>query len=74
MGDVGGRRLLSAVAAGLVGIVGFGVGGSASASTQARYPVVWSFLATAVVAGARYGPDVPPPGANVAGCKPSAAH
>ncbi len=38
-----------------------------------HYPVVWSFLTTAVLAAAQNGPDVAPPGSNVP-CTPSAAH
>ncbi|MBV8464289.1 MAG: alpha/beta fold hydrolase [Acidimicrobiales bacterium] len=43
------------------------------AASPPHYPVVWSFLTTAVVAGAENGPDVPPPGSNVP-CAPSALH
>ena len=44
-----------------------------SASSAPHYPVVWSFLTTAVIAGAENGPDVAPPGSNVP-CSPSAQH
>ncbi|HEY1652012.1 MAG TPA: alpha/beta fold hydrolase [Acidimicrobiales bacterium] len=38
-----------------------------------HYPVVWSFLTTAVLAASKDGPDVAPPGSNVP-CTPSAQH
>ena len=45
---------------------------AAGAAGRARYPVPWTFAA-AVPAGAMNGPDVAPPGANIA-CSPSPAH
>lgn len=46
---------------------------SEAASTAPHYPVVWSFLTTALIAGAENGPGVAPPGSNVP-CTPSAEH
>ncbi len=43
------------------------------ASSAPDYPVLWSFLPTAVVSATENGPDVAPPGSNVP-CVPSAAH
>jgi triacylglycerol lipase len=44
-----------------------------AAPSPPHYPVVWSFLTPAVLAGAEDGPDTAPPGSNVP-CTPSAAH
>ncbi len=44
-----------------------------AASPTPDYPVVWSFLTTAIAAASKDGPNVPPPGSNVP-CTPSAAH
>lgn len=44
-----------------------------AAPSTPHYPVIWSFLTTAVIAGAENGPDVAPPGSNVP-CIPSADH
>lgn len=57
-------------------MVGMGSGGPPIASAQtaaARYPVVWSFLPTAVLAATENGPNVAPPGSNIP-CTPSAEH
>lgn len=48
-------------------------GAARAASSAPHYPVVWSFLTTALIAGAENGPDVAPPGSNVP-CTPSADH
>ena len=56
-------------AAAVVGVV---VGLPVAAISSPSYPVPWTFAA-AVPAGAVNGPDVAPPGSNVA-CRPSAAH
>jgi hypothetical protein len=46
---------------------------ASAASPPPDYPVVWSFLTTAIFAAAENGPNVAPPGSNVP-CTPSAAH
>lgn len=46
---------------------------SEGASSAPHYPVVWSFLTTALIAGAENGPGVAPPGSNVP-CTPSVEH
>jgi pimeloyl-ACP methyl ester carboxylesterase len=69
------RRALCGAAAGLCLLVA-GVVSPAEASaapSPPHYPVVWSFLTSAIMAAAENGPDVAPPGANVP-CLPSAAH
>jgi pimeloyl-ACP methyl ester carboxylesterase len=74
------RRILRGTGAGLV--LSLLIGGilAPSAATAAgtpsstpHYPVVWSFLPTAVVSALENGPDTAPPGSNVP-CVPSAAH
>ncbi len=68
--------MLREAVAGLLLLVGGAVvwPGLASAAPSApHYPVVWSFLPTAIVAASENGPDVPPPGSDVP-CKPSAEH
>ncbi len=63
------RIVAAAVAASLVGwMAAAAVAGPATP----RYPVPWTFAA-GVAAGATEGPDVAPPGSNVA-CRPTAAH
>lgn len=52
---------------------GLAAPGEAGAAATPDYPVVWSFLPTAVAAAAQNGPDVAPPGSNVP-CTPSADH
>ena len=46
---------------------------ASGAQVPPNYPVVWSFLTTAIVAASENGPDVAPPGSNVP-CTPSAVH
>jgi triacylglycerol lipase len=74
------RRILRRTVAGLAlsllggGIVApSGATAASSAGGAPQYPVVWSFLPTAMVAAIENGPDTPPPGSNVP-CTPSAAH
>lgn len=73
------RRILRGTVAGLGlslllgGIVTPSVATADSASSPPHYPVVWSFLTTAIIAAAENGPDVAPPGSNVP-CTPSAEH
>ena len=59
---------LSLVVAGTIAPVA-----ASAASPTPDYPVVWSFLATAIFSAAENGPNVAPPGSNVP-CTPSAAH
>ena len=68
-------RKLSGGVAGLALLVGIVAMPSATtaASSAPQYPVVWSFLPTAIVAAAENGPDVAPPGSNIP-CTPSAEH
>jgi pimeloyl-ACP methyl ester carboxylesterase len=74
------RRILRGTGAGLAlslligGIVAPSLATAAeTASTAPHYPVVWSFLPTAVVSALQNGPDAAPLGSNVP-CRPSAAH
>jgi pimeloyl-ACP methyl ester carboxylesterase len=71
-------RMVSGVVAGVVLLVGVvaSSGAATSATTTSstpHYPVVWSFLPTAIIAASENGPDVAPPGSNIA-CTPSAEH
>jgi pimeloyl-ACP methyl ester carboxylesterase len=61
-----GRALRGAVVASalMVSAVVAPLSGGAAASSP-HYPVVWSFLPTAMLSATENGPDVPPPGANV---------
>jgi triacylglycerol lipase len=69
------RRRWWGALVGLLVLVGGAVSpGIAAAATPApQYPVVWSFLTTAVLAATENGPGVAPPGSNVP-CTPSPAH
>jgi pimeloyl-ACP methyl ester carboxylesterase len=72
------RRILRAtvVALSLVvgGVAAPGIAGAAGAASPApHYPVVWSFLPTAIASAIENGPDVGASGANVP-CTPTAAH
>src|SRR6202007_3328722 len=74
------RRILRGTGAGLAlslligGIVAPSLSAAAgTASSPPHYPVVWSFLPTAVLSALENGPDAAPPGSNVP-CAASAAH
>jgi pimeloyl-ACP methyl ester carboxylesterase len=74
------RRILRGTGAGLAlsllvgGIIAPSLAtGAETAPTGPHYPVVWSFLPTAVVSALENGPDAAPAGSNVP-CMPSAAH
>lgn len=67
------RKVLLGVFLLVGGVVSPGVASAASPPPPPHYPVVWSFLTTAVVSALENGPDVAPPGSNVP-CTPSAAH
>lgn len=75
------RRILRGTGAGLVlSLLLVGVTAApalapaaSAASAAPHYPVVWSFLPTAVVSAFENGPDVAAPGSNVP-CVPSPAH
>jgi pimeloyl-ACP methyl ester carboxylesterase len=73
------RRILRGTVAGMAlsllgGIVVPSIAAAGgSASDAPHYPVVWSFLPTAMLSAIENGPDAPPPGSNVP-CTPSAAH
>lgn len=75
MTTIGATRARRGALAGLALIAGVLLApGAAGASPPApHYPVVWSFLPTALVAAAESGPGVPPPGSDVP-CTPTAAH
>jgi hypothetical protein len=73
------RRILRGTVAGmglslLLGVIVTPSAATADAAPSApHYPVVWSFLTTAIVAAAENGPEVAAPGSNVP-CTPSAEH
>ena len=65
------RGALVALSLVVAGTVAPGV--ASAASPPPDYPVVWSFLTTAIFAASENGPNVAPPGSNVP-CTPSPAH
>ncbi len=69
-------RVLREAVVGLSLLIGAGVvspGMASAAPARPHYPVVWSFLPSAIVSAAENGPDVAPPGSNLP-CTPSSAH
>jgi pimeloyl-ACP methyl ester carboxylesterase len=62
------RRCTAILASALVATI---LGGPAGAFAEPTYPVNWDVV-SAMAAGVTR-PSVPPPGANIAGCRPSAA-
>jgi triacylglycerol lipase len=54
-------------------VVSPAVEAAGTGTSTPNYPVVWSFLTTAIVAASLNGPEVPPPGSDVP-CTPSAEH
>ncbi len=64
---------MAAAALGAAALLVSGLLSAQPAKAATHYPVIWSFLPTALAAAATNGPDVPPPGADVA-CSPSSTH
>jgi triacylglycerol lipase len=66
------RPKLLAVVVAAAAVAGLTVGGTPAGASQTPYPVPYTFLTSAVLAGLNV--DADPPGANIWTCHPSAAH